>query len=125
MQLYTVCDIVHPRCPRNLILRLSGGVTLLMWILRYVVFDLQESSKYLVAKGRDEEAIKVCRDMAFQVFMNPFFFSQALEHIARVNGKTITLTVEKLRAISGDENKPSAPLTNKQIFKKSFSSFSL
>jgi hypothetical protein len=30
-----------------------------MWILRYVVFDLQESSKYLVAKGRDEDAIRV------------------------------------------------------------------
>jgi hypothetical protein len=30
-----------------------------MFIMRFVVFDLQESSKYLVAKGRDEEAIQV------------------------------------------------------------------
>lgn len=30
-----------------------------MWILRYLVFDLQESSKYLIAKGRDEDAIQV------------------------------------------------------------------
>lgn len=37
----------------------SGGVTFMMWILRYVVFDLQESSKYLIAKGRDEDAIQV------------------------------------------------------------------
>ncbi|KAE9383617.1 MFS general substrate transporter [Gymnopus androsaceus JB14] len=43
-----------------------GGVTLLMWVLRYFVFDLQESPKYLVGRGRDEEAIKV------------------LEHIARI-----------------------------------------
>ncbi|KAE9400108.1 MFS general substrate transporter [Gymnopus androsaceus JB14] len=85
-----------------------GGVTLLMWVLRYFVFDLQESPKYLVGKGRDEEAIKV------------------LEHIARVNGKTITLTVEKLRAVSGeDEHTPSAPLTTQQLIKESFSSFSL
>ncbi|KAE9392930.1 MFS general substrate transporter [Gymnopus androsaceus JB14] len=85
-----------------------GGVTLLMWMLHYFVFDLQESPKYLVGKGRDEEAIKV------------------LEHIARVNGKTITLTVEKLRAVSGeDEHTPSAPLTTQQIIKESFSSFSL
>ncbi|KAJ7818568.1 MFS general substrate transporter [Mycena olivaceomarginata] len=62
-----------------------GGVTAVMWILRYVVFDLQESCKYLVAKGRDKEAIEV------------------LEHIARKNGKTITLTLESLRAIAKDK----------------------
>lgn len=34
----------------------SGAMTFLMFILRFVVFDLQESPKYLVAKGRDQEA---------------------------------------------------------------------
>lgn len=69
-QLYTVGDILYSNRSRNLILRSRGGVTLLMWILRYVVFNLQESSKYLVAKGRDEEAIKVCSEMRVHVMMN-------------------------------------------------------
>lgn len=37
----------------------SGAVTFLTFIMRYFVFDLQESPKYLVAKGRDEEAVAV------------------------------------------------------------------
>ncbi|KAJ3877407.1 MFS general substrate transporter [Lentinula edodes] len=84
-----------------------GGVTLIMWILRYIVFDLQESPKYLISKGQDEKAIKV------------------LEHIARVNGRTITLTVESLRIVSGTQDVTSTPLTTRQLIKQSFSSFSL
>ncbi|KAG6902105.1 hypothetical protein C0995_004285 [Termitomyces sp. Mi166 len=61
----------------------NGSMTLLMFIMRFVVFDLQESPKYLVAKGRDQEAIAV------------------LEHIAKRNGKTISLTLEQLLAIDG------------------------
>lgn len=38
---------------------LSGALTFLMFICRFFVFDVQESSKFLVAQGRDEEAIKV------------------------------------------------------------------
>ncbi|KAG0695128.1 major facilitator superfamily domain-containing protein [Suillus ampliporus] len=36
-----------------------GALTFLMFICRFFVFDVQESSKFLVAQGRDEEAIKV------------------------------------------------------------------
>ena len=57
-------------------------MTILMFFCRYVIFELQESSKYLVAVGRDEDAIDV------------------LEYIAKRNGRTITLTVDKLKAIS-------------------------
>jgi MFS family permease len=84
-----------------------GGLTFVMWILRYFVFNLQESPKYLVAKGRDEEAIKV------------------LEHIARVNGKKLTLTLEQLQAVSGDGRTTGISMSTWQIIKKSFSSFSL
>ncbi|KAJ4500165.1 MFS general substrate transporter [Lentinula lateritia] len=84
-----------------------GGVTLIMWILRYIVFDLQESPKYLISKGQDEKAIKV------------------LEHIARVNGRTITLTVEGLQIVSGTQDAASIPLTTRQLIKQSFSSFTL
>lgn len=34
-------------------------MTFLVFIMRFLVFDLQESSKYFIAKGRDEEAIEV------------------------------------------------------------------
>ena len=39
-------------------LAFSGGVTFLMFVSRFFLFKLQESPKFLVAKGRDEEAIK-------------------------------------------------------------------
>lgn len=76
-----------------------------MFLLRFVVFDLQESSKYLVAKGRDQDAINV------------------LEHIARRNGKKITLTLEQLQALGGDKN--ATALTTLQVLKLSFSSLSM
>jgi len=34
-------------------------MTFLVFVMRFIVFDLQESSKYLIAKGRDQEAIEV------------------------------------------------------------------
>jgi len=103
--------------PRSLVSRLmtrlllfSGGVTAVMWILRYVVFDLQESCKYLVAKGRDKEAIEV------------------VEHIARVNGKTTTLTLESLEAVAKDKAGQTGVITHLstyQVIRNAFSSFSL
>ncbi|KAG1757911.1 major facilitator superfamily domain-containing protein [Suillus lakei] len=56
-----------------------GALTFLMFICRFFVFDVQESSKFLVAQGRDEEAMKV------------------LEHIARRNGRAITLKLKDLQ----------------------------
>ncbi|KAF8344753.1 major facilitator superfamily domain-containing protein [Amanita rubescens] len=78
------------QCPKseNMGWRYSfGTMTFLMFILRFVVFDLQESPKYLVAKGRDQEAYEV------------------LQHIAKYNGKTIRLTLEELQAV-GPSNVP-------------------
>ncbi|KAG2370196.1 major facilitator superfamily domain-containing protein [Suillus spraguei] len=69
----------------------SGALTFLMFICRFFVFDVQESSKFLVAQGRDEEAMKV------------------LEHIARRNGRHITLRLEDLQAVSGDTTSKPAP----------------
>ncbi|EKM77975.1 hypothetical protein AGABI1DRAFT_129759 [Agaricus bisporus var. burnettii JB137-S8] len=86
---------------------LMGSLTFLMFIGRFVIFDLQESSKYLIAKNRDEEAIQV------------------LQHIARRNGKTITLTIEQLREIDVTAAKTIAPKTNWQVIRSSFSHLSL
>ncbi|PPQ76608.1 hypothetical protein CVT26_012747 [Gymnopilus dilepis] len=63
-----------------------GALTLVMFICRFFLFDLQESPKYLVANGRDEEAIEV------------------MKHLAQKNGKTITLTLDQLQAVSGNSN---------------------
>uniref|UniRef100_A0A0W0FQU2 Putative MFS general substrate transporter n=1 Tax=Moniliophthora roreri TaxID=221103 RepID=A0A0W0FQU2_MONRR len=87
---------------------ISGGVTMVMWIMRFVVFDLQESAKYMIAKGRDEEAVKI------------------LEHIAEKNGRKVSLTVEALRSVSGDTtNAPTTRFTTLEILKNTFSKVSL
>ena len=57
-----------------------GGMTLLMFLSRFLLFDIHESPKYLVGKGRDEDAVRV------------------LHEVAKRNGKTISLTVEDLKA---------------------------
>jgi hypothetical protein len=39
-----------------------GALTFSIFICRFFIFDVQESSKFLVAQGRDEEAIEVLLD---------------------------------------------------------------
>ncbi|KZV77356.1 MFS general substrate transporter [Peniophora sp. CONT] len=85
---------------------LYGGVTFVMFVARFFLFNLQESPKFLVAKGRDEEAIKV------------------LEYIAARNGRTITLTLEKLEAAGGVSDQPRG-LSSLELVRNSLSSFSL
>ena len=57
-----------------------GGLTLLMWAVRFIAFTIYESPKYLMGKGRDEDAVRVVHE------------------VARRNGKTSSLTVEDLKA---------------------------
>ena len=57
-----------------------GGLTLLMFFIRFVLFTIYESPKYLMGKGRDEEAVRIVHE------------------VARRNNKTTTLTVEDLKA---------------------------
>ncbi|KAG1845287.1 major facilitator superfamily domain-containing protein [Suillus subalutaceus] len=83
-----------------------GALTILMFICRFFVFDVQESSKFLVAQGRDEEAIKV------------------LGHIAKRNGRTITLKLEDLQAISGDTTSKPVPNLSTNV-RNAFSGMSL
>ncbi|KAF5379816.1 hypothetical protein D9615_005781 [Tricholomella constricta] len=82
-----------------------GALTFVAFISRFVIFDLQESSKYLIAKGRDEEAMAV------------------LSHIAKRNGKTITLTLEQFQAVEG--GKKYVPKSMMQTIKGTFSTFTL
>jgi hypothetical protein len=60
-----------------------GGVALLMFLLRFVVFTVFESPKFLMGKGRDEEAVRVVHE------------------VARRNGKQSSLTLEELQSCAG------------------------
>ncbi|KAL5528278.1 hypothetical protein ACEPAF_7414 [Sanghuangporus sanghuang] len=84
-----------------------GCLTFAMFFCRYIIFELQESSKYLVSSGRDEEAIQV------------------LQYIARRNGKKISLTVEKLRAVPESTTVQTRNTSVIATLKRSFSHFSL
>ncbi|RDL40148.1 MFS general substrate transporter [Venustampulla echinocandica] len=57
-----------------------GGISMIQFIIRFVLFTIHESPKYLMGKGKDEEAVRVVHD------------------VARRNGKTSGLTIEDLRA---------------------------
>ena len=57
-----------------------GVLMVVLFILRFFVFHLYESPKYLMGRGRDEEAVEV------------------IHAIAKFNGKTSCLTVEMLQA---------------------------
>lgn len=57
-----------------------GGLTLIMFFIRFVLFTIFESPKYLIGKGRDEDAVRIVHE------------------VARRNGKTSALTIEDLRA---------------------------
>lgn len=59
---------------------LLGAVTFFMWIARFWVYPIPESPKFLIGKGRDEEALEV------------------IKFIAAQNGKSTTLTLEQLKA---------------------------
>ncbi|KAG8212865.1 MFS general substrate transporter [Butyriboletus roseoflavus] len=102
------CDPSIPfgQCPRsqNMGWRYTlGAVTFLTFVMRFV-FNLQESPKYLVAQGRDAEAVAV------------------LEYVARRNGKTISLKVEDFQKISESSR---APTNWRDSLRRSFTDVSL
>lgn len=57
-----------------------GGITIVMFLIRFLLFDVHESPKYLVGKGRDEEAVQV------------------VQKLAQRNGKSVDITLEDLKA---------------------------
>lgn len=59
----------------------TGGLTLIMWIIRLFVFNLPESPMYLMSHGRDEEAVAV------------------VHRVAAINKKTSSLTVAELKKV--------------------------
>lgn len=57
-----------------------GGLTLIMFLLRFVAFTIYESPKYLMGKAQDEEAVRIVHE------------------VARRNGKTTTFALQDLKA---------------------------
>lgn len=57
-----------------------GAFTLILWALRFFVFPLEESPRYLVGRGQDADAVAV------------------IQRLATFNGRTCSLTVEQLVA---------------------------
>lgn len=57
-----------------------GGVTLILFLIRFVAFTIFESPKFHMGKGNDEEAVRIVHE------------------VARRNGKTSSLTIEDLQA---------------------------
>lgn len=60
---------------------------MVLWAIRFFVFQLYESPKYLMGAGRDEEAVEV------------------VHKVAAYNGTTSSLTVEQLRAPEYEEGR--------------------
>lgn len=77
-------------CPRSenmgwrYFLFTMGGLMLLLWVLRFFVFTLYESPKYLMGRGRDADAVA------------------AVHKVAAYNGRTSGLSVEHLRAVDAE-----------------------
>ena len=66
----------------------TGAYTLLCFFLRFVVFQIPESPKFLISKGRDGDAVR------------------AMQRFAKICGKPLPegmLTVASLRAAAGEE----------------------
>lgn len=65
----------------------------LLWVIRFFVFRLLESPRYLVGQGKDREAVKV------------------LHEVAAFNGKTCSISVEDLQKV-GEANMGSSMKIN-------------
>ncbi|TFK33511.1 MFS general substrate transporter [Crucibulum laeve] len=82
------CQIATPpNCPRSAnqgwryFLFVMGGLMMVLWAIRFFVFKLYESPKYLMGRGRDEQAVEV------------------VHKVAKYNNRTSTLAVEDLKAV--------------------------
>lgn len=62
-----------------------GGITLVVFFLRFVVFRFQESPKYLLHRQKDAEAVRV------------------MQEIARYNNRTSAITLEMLTSLADTE----------------------
>jgi MFS family permease len=93
---------------RYLVLTL-GAITFVMFIMRFFFFHLYESPKFLLSRGRQEEAVASVHGIAYK------------------NGAKTWLTNEILNEIGGhpERQEEKTELTNSQIVGRFFSKFSM
>ncbi|EAU87389.2 hypothetical protein CC1G_02148 [Coprinopsis cinerea okayama7 len=95
------CDFINP-CTKEgnmgwrYMMFTFGSVTLLLGLVRFFAFPIHESPRYLLARGRDEEAVAV------------------VQAIAKYNGVECSLTVEDLKKVGS--GRPEEPATVGQKF---------
>ncbi|CAE6442097.1 unnamed protein product [Rhizoctonia solani] len=80
-----------------------GGLMVVLWVIRFFVFRLYESPKYLMGRGRFAEAVEVVH-AAYRVLTQTRPRAVEVVHaVAKYNGKTTSLTTEELETagISG------------------------
>ncbi|KAI1610283.1 MFS general substrate transporter [Exophiala viscosa] len=84
-----------------------GAITLFAFFLRFFLFRLRESPRYLIGQGRYQEAIDVLND------------------VAKYNGTTQPLTVEDLIQVERDfaESHNIAPVNKKTAVKRTLAQF--
>ena len=70
-----------------------GGITLLLWSIRFFVFKLLESPRFLVGIGKDAEAVEV------------------IKRLAEFNGRETRLSLEQLREVDNEAEKGQADST--------------
>ncbi|KIM37815.1 hypothetical protein M413DRAFT_448318 [Hebeloma cylindrosporum] len=81
------CPVGSTTCRRSdnmgwrYLLFMLGGITLVLWGIRIFAFNLLESPRYLIGKGKDEEAVAV------------------IHKVAAYNKTTSSLTVDQLASI--------------------------
>ncbi|KAF8761683.1 Sugar transporter, partial [Rhizoctonia solani] len=86
------CDATATTCARRdnmgwrYFLIAMGGLMIVLWFIRFFVFRLYESPKYLMGRGRFAEAVEV------------------VHAVAKYNGKSVSLTTEELETagVSGN-----------------------
>lgn len=91
-----------------------GGLAMLMFIVRFLLFTLYESPKYLMGKGRDKEAVHVVRE------------------IARRNGRRTSFSLSHLASPDSSDSEndhglqpPAAALSTRNIIRMKLDTISL
>lgn len=107
--------------PRRYVMITLGALAIAFALIRIFVFKMPESPRYLLSRGRDAEAV------------------EAVNYVARYNGKPETLTLDMLKAIDEAQSvpvtqveqsegvtpaEPKAPLSYKQIITENFKDYS-
>ncbi|KAF8870172.1 MFS general substrate transporter [Infundibulicybe gibba] len=98
------CEVNSVSCQRNdnmgwrYLLFALGGITLLLWGLRFFVFTLLESPRFLVGIGRDEEAVDV------------------IHQLAKFNSSSSSLNIEHLRKAGTTQQTGGKILSRSSVF---------